>query len=388
MTVLTPSDVDAVRSTVRAFLADRSPLSSVRHLFHYSVRHLLDDSGRHLLDDSVGHLLEGENDGSGGPDRTVWKALVAELGLHAIAIPQVYGGAGYDFAGPAVVLEELGRSLAPVPYLASAVLATQVLCAAGSEQARRTWLPRLAAGEITATVAFVGVDPQWTPTASPLAFDGNRVTGRAAYVPDAAFADVVVVVGPDAVGIVAVDADGVTMGQEPALDPTRPFSTVDFDAARVERVGGAGVGRALDVATVALACEQLGGAEQVLGLTVAYACTRHQFGRAIGSFQAIKHMLADARVDIEAAAAAVRHAVALVDAGDDRELAEAASVAKSAVSDAYWEVARDAVQVHGAIGFTWEHDLHLYLRRALVSREFLGSPQWHRERLAVTLLDE
>jgi alkylation response protein AidB-like acyl-CoA dehydrogenase len=148
------------------------------------------------------------------------------------------------------------------------------------------------------------------------------------------------------------------------------------------------VGRALDIATVALACEQLGGAEQVLERTVVYAGTRHQFGREIGSFQAIKHMLADARVDIEAAAAAVRHAVALVDAGDDRELAEAASVAKSAVSDAYWDVARNAVQVHGAIGFTWEHDLHLYLRRALVSREFLGSPQWHRERLAATLLDE
>jgi alkylation response protein AidB-like acyl-CoA dehydrogenase len=365
-------EVDALRETVRAFLTDRASMSTVRA------------------------AVESE------PPATtaLWSELGAKLGLPALGVPESYGGLGGDFPGQAAVLEELGRALAPVPFLTSAVLATQLLLRAADEAARCRWLPRLAAGAATAAVALVDDRADWLLTdPPPLRLDHGddraTVSGRATYVSDVDTTDVVLVVADGTAGwrLAAVDpaADRLTANRLPSTDPTRPLYELAFDGVAVDVLGGhdiePGVRRALDTATVALACEQLGGAQRVLDITVAHAGTRVQFDRAIGSFQSVKHLLADAFVENEAAASAVRHAASLVDAGTDAELSVAASVAKSAISDAYWSTTRMAVQVHGAIGFTWEHDMHLFLRRALVSRVQFGSAEQHRERIARFLLD-
>lgn len=357
------NEIDALRETVRDFLADRAPIAAVR----------------------------------GGPPAGLWTELT-KLGLPALGVPEAYGGLGGDFAGPAAVLEELGRALTPVPYLASAVFATELLRRAADEPARRRWLPRLAAGEATATVALVDERADWLLAGPPpvrLDRSSGRLTGRAAFVTDLDHADVVVVVAStdDGWRLAVVDrrADGLAAHERPATDGTRPLHDLTFDGVAAEVAADAdaeaGVRRAVDTATVALACEQLGGAQHVLDRTVAYAGQRVQFDRPIGAFQSVKHLLADAFVANEAAAAAVRHAVTVVPAGSDADLAIATAVAKSAVSDAYWSAARAAVQVHGAIGFTWEHDMHLFLRRALVSRVQFGSAEQHRERVARVLLD-
>jgi len=277
----------------------------------------------------------------------------------------------------------------PVPFLSGTVLSGQLLARCGD--AGRRLLERVAEGDVIAT-ALADDDGAWNPAALPLRAtrgDGWTVTGRASYVLDgaAAAALVLVAAGPDGPVVLALDpaAPGVEVRRLPTLDPSRAQAQVTLDAApavplatgtRVPEL----VGAAVDVALVVQAAELLGGAQAALDLTLGYVRTRRQFGRAIGGFQAVKHRCADMLVDVELARSAVGRAVAVAD--DPAALAEAASVAKAWCADAFTRVSAAAVHLHGGIGFTWEHDAHLYFRRARSDAALLGDADHHRERIA------
>jgi alkylation response protein AidB-like acyl-CoA dehydrogenase len=328
-------------------------------------------------------------------DTGLWKTMAERLGLHAMAIPEEYGGAGYGFAEQAVVLEEMGRSLLRAPYLSTVVLAATALLQGDDEASRQEWLPRIAAGEIVASLAHVEDDGDWSASAprTRATADGDswRVTGSKSFVIDGAQADLLLVLarGGD-VGdvLVAVDtrSGGVTAHDVPALDLTRRLATVTLEGASGRAVAvGARAREVLDgtlrVGAAALACEQVGGAERCLEMTVEYAKVREQFGVPIGSFQAVKFMCADMLLHVEAARSAAMYAAFAVDGRTD-DLAVAAPVAKAVCSEAYTAVTGSTIQVHGGIGYTWEHEAHLYFKRAKASEMLFGDPALHRERLA------
>ncbi|WP_448624201.1 acyl-CoA dehydrogenase family protein [Geodermatophilus sp. URMC 64] len=323
-----------------------------------------------------------------GFDAELWDVLATQIGLGGLGLPERADGLG-GLAEVAAVCEELGRALLPVPFLTSTVLAGQLLAAAGP--AADAALARVAAGEVAAA-GVTGPDGVWDPAAVELRADGDTVDGVLSVVPGAAGAALFVVAaqtdaGPD---LFAVDAGpAVTAVGLDSLDLSRPAASVTFTDAPATRLtsggsAGAVVPPALDVAAIALAAEQLGGAEACLELTVGYVKERRQFGRAIGSFQAVKHACADLLVQVETSRSAVVRAVEAE--GSPDALAEAASVAQAWCSEAYRTVTAETVQLHGGIGFTWEHDAHLYFRRARADALLLGGAAHHRERLA-RLLD-
>jgi alkylation response protein AidB-like acyl-CoA dehydrogenase len=328
-------------------------------------------------------------------DAGLWKVMAEDLGLHAMSIPEEYGGAGYGFAEQAVVLEEMGRALLRSPYLSTVVVAATALLHGDDDALRQDWLPRIAAGEVVASLAHVEDDGDWlarAPRTTAVEDDGAwRVTGTKAFVVDGAQADLLVVLadGGDAGEVLlALDthAGGVRAVDVPALDLTRRIATVTMDGARARAIAVGPRARevleaTLDVAAAGLACEQVGGAARCLELSVEYAKVREQFGVPIGSFQAIKFMCADMLLDVEAARSAAMYAAFAVDGRTD-DLAVAASVAKAVCSDAYTAVTASTIQVHGGIGYTWEHDAHLYFKRAKASEMLFGDPATHRERVA------
>jgi len=359
-----------LRDSVRRFLADRAPVSRVRE------------------------LMETPD----GTDRQVWQQAGAQLGLPGIAIPEAYGGAGFTFAEQAIVLEELGAALYGGPYLASAVLAATALLAASDEAARRELLPGIASGQTVATLAFTEDDGSWDPEAIRLAAtrgeggpDGSWVLdGHKSFVLDGHTADLILVVAAAGPGLslFAVDPGAVGLDRRvlPTLDQTRKLARLEFDAVPGRLIGapceaGGVLDRTLDVAAIALAAEQLGGAQQALDMAVGYAKTRHQFGRPIGSFQAIKHRCADLLLEVESLRSAVAYAAAAV-AENSAEVPVVAALAKAYASDVYFHVAAENIQIHGGIGFTWEHDAHLYFKRAKSSELLLGDASYHREHLA------
>jgi alkylation response protein AidB-like acyl-CoA dehydrogenase len=321
-----------------------------------------------------------------GVDPGLWDVLATQIGLAGIGLPEDVGGIG-GLPETAAICEELGRALLPVPFLTSTVLAGQVLAAAGP--AAREALARTAAGEITAA-AVTGPAGIWDESAVGLrADDSGRVSGVAPAVPDGAAAALLVVASTTAEGVdlflVEAAQPGVAAVSLETLDLSRRAATVTFTDAAATRLttgGSAGsvVPGALDVAAVALAAEQLGGAEACLERTVSYVKDRWQFGRPIGSFQAVKHTCADLLVLVETCRSAVVRAVEAE--GSAEALAEAASVAQAWCSEAYRTVTAETVQLHGGIGFTWEHDAHLYFRRARADAVLLGGAAHHRERLA------
>jgi alkylation response protein AidB-like acyl-CoA dehydrogenase len=333
-----------------------------------------------------------------GYDEDAWGRAARELGWASLVVPEAHGGAGLGWVELAVLMEEAGRSLACMPLLSTACLATNALLAAGSEAQQQAWLPRIAAGEATAALAFAE-----EPRALPLAIettaarkgDAWELTGEKRYVVDGAAADVLVVTAREAgtsgdggVAMFVVDATvtGVRRERVTTVDPTRAMATVRLDAARVPgdaRMGDArALRRALDRAAVALAAESLGGAQRCLEMATEYAKARVQFNRPIGSFQAIKHTLADMLVAVETARSAAYYAAHVAQSGSDAQLAVAAPLAKTCCTEAFFRCAADNVQVHGGIGFTWEHDAHLYLKRARASLSLLGSSANDRERVA------
>ena len=334
----------------------------------------------------------------GGYDRALWRKIAEELGWAAIAIPEVYGGFGLGAVEIAVLQEELGRSLACTPFFATVCMAANALRRAGTDEQQAAWLPGIASGEVTATLAWVGHPRRWDAQGVgatwALEADGYRLRGSLLAVVDGATADLLLVCarGPDdalALFVVPRTLPGVACTGAATMDQTRRSANVNLEDVLVPhdaRMAGETDVLAVifDEAATALAAEQLGVAERCLEMAVDYAKVRRQFGRPIGSFQSIKHKLADLLVAVESARSAAWYAAWAASAAPD-ELPVAASLAKAWCSDAVFKCAAENIQVHGGIGFTWEHDAHLYFKRARASESFLGDATWHREQLAVRL---
>ncbi|RJL26580.1 acyl-CoA dehydrogenase family protein [Bailinhaonella thermotolerans] len=302
----------------------------------------------------------------------LWRRFAAELGTAGLAVPEEYGGAGCGLAEVAIVCEELGRSLTPFPYLQTAALAVPALAGAGDADAMSRLLPPIAAGELTATVVWAGDQPG--AGGGELSFDGSALRGTVEVALDG--------------DVVLACVDGVLVEAEPrrepyrALDPTRPLARLRFEDAPARVLGPADGARLRDLGVAALAAEQAGGARRCLETAVAYARERVQFGRPIGSFQAIKHKLADVLLVAESARSAAYEAARAADEEDDGALRIAAAVAGAYCGEAFLRAAGENIQVHGGIGVTWEHDAHLYLKRAAADAELFGPPRAHRARLA------
>lgn len=329
-----------------------------------------------------------------GYDEAVWAQMAGQLGLHGLAIPEEYGGAGFGFVELGIVLEEMGRVLLGAPFFASAVMAAELLMAAGDEQARKDYLPGIASGETIATVALTESDGQWqesSVTLRAVQVGGTwRLSGAKTYVPDGFSAGLILVVArtDDGIGVFAVDgdADGLVRESLPTMDQTRKQARLDFESVPARPIGSAddawpAVSRMLEVAAVGLAAEQVGGAQRALEMAVEYAKLREQFGRPIGSFQAIKHKCASMLVAVESMKSAAYYGLWAVASGDS-ELPVVSSIAKVCCSDGYTMVTAENIQIHGGIGFTWEHPAHLYFKRARSSRILLGGPDYHREIIA------
>lgn len=326
-----------------------------------------------------------------------WRPLTEQIGVAGLAVPEKYGGAGCGAREVHVVMEELGRELSPVPCLGSAVLAVQALLASGDETACARLLPRLAEGRAVGALAWAE-QGSWDPSAiraeaSPGSGGTWRITGVKEYVLDGAEADVLLVAARTGAGVslfqVAEDGAGVRREAVVTMDLTRSQARLFLDGAEGRLIGPEGEGdrvlrHVLDLACTALAAEQVGAAERCLEITVAHAGDRIQFGRPIGSFQAVKHRLADAYVLVESARSAALGA-AFAAAEGSPELTRCASVAKSVCSEAFSAVAGEMIQLHGGIGITWEHDAHRYFKRAHGSARLFGPPAWHRGRLAAGL---
>ncbi|GAA0612419.1 acyl-CoA dehydrogenase family protein [Sporichthya brevicatena] len=367
--IVSPERAELVQ-LVRTFLDARSPLSEVRR---WSER--------------------------GTYDPAVWEQMSKELELPALAIPEEYGGMGFGPVELGLVMEELGRGLYNGPYLASAGLAASALLQSADSSSCTRYLPRIATGELRGCLAFAEPGSSWNG-ADPCtrAVDGNDgpvLHGTKTFVVGGLESDVIITSAADpttgGTTLFAVESTspGVTRTAMPTLDLTRPLTQIDFEAAPASRIGRPGEGadtlsRVLSVGAILLAAEQLGGSARCLEMAVEYAKIREQFGRPIGSFQAVKHRCVDMLVDVEASRSAVL--LALTALANDSDFTAEAALARAQCSEAFSRVAAANVAVHGGIGFTWEHDAHLFLKRAKSSEQLLGSPSVHREVLASTFL--
>jgi alkylation response protein AidB-like acyl-CoA dehydrogenase len=340
-------DQRAIQQTARDFLASRYPAEEVRRL---------------ALEDERGFTDE------------QWTAI-AELGWPALVVGEDDGGLGLGVVELTVLQEQLGYALAPTPLL-STVAAALAISAAGSPDQRSEWLPALAEGERRGTVA---------PLYAPLELDGGAVSGMLEAVPDAAGADLLVVpAGHEQVAVVDLRADGVRVEPVDSLDPTRRLSTVTLDgvsATQLEAGDGGALARARDVIAVAVAAESVGVAQRAMEIAVEHARERKQFGQPIGVFQAVAHPCAQMLLEVEGARSAVLFAAWALDHSPD-EAPLAAAMAKAYASDAGWRVPAAALQVLGGIGFTWEHDLHFWLKRGRANAAVAGDARSHRARVA------
>jgi len=360
--VLTEQQSD-LRDAVANLMDKRSPEAQVRR----------------LMADESGH------------DTAVWSELAA-MGLLGLTIPEEFGGAGADATELAVVSEQMGRALFCAPYLSTAVLTPYLLLALGDPAESAETLPRIAAGELLATVAFAeggsARPPEHPTTSATVDADGWRLTGEKTYVLDASIAGRFYVQADctSGVAIFAVErtAPGLAITPLTTVDQTRKQGRLTLADTPGRLIGTIGAGRpalehALDRAAVALIAEQAGGAMYAMQMATDYARVRHQFGRAIGSFQAVKHMCVDMLLEAQSALSAARHVAAAFDACEPDRLADLA-LAQGYCADAFVFVAATGIQVHGGIGFTWEHPAHLYLRRARTDAQIFGDSNWHRER--------
>ena len=339
-----------LRETARKWLADKADSERVRELMQTDA----------------------------GFDEAEWAELAA-MGWMALPIPEAQGGAGMGWAEVGVLAEEMGRRLLCAPWLSSAVLATAALLEVGGDAADDL-LASLAMGERRATLVHRAGD-------ADVSFDGETLSGTARFVLDGQSADVLLVpVDHDGgTALVAVESSEVSATALPVLDLTRKQAEVSFDGAAATVVAtdvAAGVERARTIAAVVLSCEQVGGAQQVLEMSVDYGRSRMQFGRAIGSYQALKHRMADTLKEVEAAKSAAYHAVRTLDVDDADEELVASAIAVSYCGEVYEHAAGDNIQNHGGIGFTWEHDAHLFFKRAKTSKLLFGGPTAWRSRLA------
>lgn len=367
MELVLTSEQEDLRATVRKFLRAESPMPKVRM------------------------VVNGERD----HDPALWQRLAGELGLVALTIPEKYDGIGAGQIERSVVLEEMGRALLPAPYL-STVLAIDTLLALDDEQARAELLPAIASGELAATVAIAEEASNWdardTRTIATPDPDGWHLTGRKNLVLDGATAGLLIVLANSPEGPaffrVAGDATGLTRTPLVGLDPTRRFARVDLNETPAIRLAStepvAVLEKVADLAALAIAAESLGVLHGALTMAVDYAKVRVQFGRYIGSYQAVKHLCVDSYVDYELACSVLRNAAWAAD-NDPAEFRIAAANARVSVLPAAFRAAARNIQVHGGIGYTWEHPAHLYFRRAKSSELLFGGPAVYHERLLARL---
>jgi alkylation response protein AidB-like acyl-CoA dehydrogenase len=341
-------------------------------------------------EDAVREQMDTEN----GFDPAVWSQMGEQMGLQGLIVPEEFGGSGYGYIELIVVLEEMGRRLLCAPFFSTVVLAANTLIHSGDDAAKAAHLPGIASGETIATLAFTEENGRWdeagiTATATK---DGDawKLNGTKMYVLDGHTANLLIVAARTDAGVslfaVEGDAAGVTRTPLATMDQTRKQAKVELADTPGTLIGTDGDGwatleRVLDLAAVGLAAEQVGGAQFVLEMAVQYAKDRVQFGRPIGSFQAIKHKCADMLLEVESAKSAAYYAGWAASELND-ELPSVASLAKAYCSEAYFHAAAENIQIHGGIGFTWEHPAHLYFKRAKSSELLFGDPTYHRELLA------
>ena len=360
---------EELRRSVRRFLEEKSPSTEVRRLMETTE----------------------------GSDPAVWDQMANQLGLQALIVPEEYGGIGFTHVELLVVLEEMGRVLYCGPFFASVVLGANALLTSGDEAAKKDYLPGIAAGEMIATLAYAEESGRWDQDGIQLVAKGSgssfTLTGTKMFVLDGHSAHLLLVPARTEAGlslfIVEAGAAGLTTTALSTMDQTRKQARVEFDSTPARLVGveggaGPGLEKTLNLVAVGLAAEQVGGAQRVLDMSVDYAKTRIQFGRPIGSFQAIKHKCADMLLEVESAKSAAYYA-AWAAAEDNEELPTVACLAKAYCSEAYFHCTAENIQIHGGIGFTWEHDAHLYFKRAKSSELLFGDPSYHRELLAQRL---
>ena len=329
-----------------------------------------------------------------GYDTAVWSQMGEQLGLQGLAIPEEYGGSGYSYVELIIVFEEMGRALLAAPYFSTVALAANTLLVAGDDAAKKEYLPGIASGETIATLAITEDNGRWDEEGVTLQASGTgdsyTLDGHKMFVLDGHTANLILVAAKTGSGVslfaVDGDAQGLTRTPLATMDQTRKQARLEFSGTPARLIGTEGQGwqslsKVLDLAAVALAAEQVGGAQKCLEMSVEYAKDRIQFGRPIGSFQAIKHKCADMLLEVESAKSAAYYA-GWAAAEDSDELPTVACLAKAYCSDAYFHAAAENIQIHGGIGFTWEHPAHLYFKRAKSSELFLGDPAYHREMLA------
>lgn len=318
-----------------------------------------------------------------GFDRDLWSRLAGQ-GVLGMLVDDDHGGLGFGALELEAVAEETGAALLPAPFISSAVLTVALIQAAGSDDDKQRLLPGLAVGTSIGTVAITGKSGTWTADGVDVQADTDgTLTGSAHYVTWGQVANVVLVVARTADGIGVYEVTGgFDRTAATVFDPTVRLSTFTFANTPARRLGTAGwdaVQVALDYAVIASAGEQVGGARKIFDMTVEYLKTRVQFGRQIGSFQALKHMAADLLLEVENATSAAQHAAA--EKASNSETSDGATaLAGFACAEAYETVAMNAIQMHGGIGFTWEHPAHLFLRRARTGLQLFGGPRLHRER--------
>jgi len=324
-----------------------------------------------------------------GWDHPTWRRLAGELGVAGLMVDERFGGSGLTARELGLVFEEAGRCLGGSPMLAVAGLAIPLLLQVGDADACKRWLPALCDGSLIATVMYADADGRWGPSRVDVRADGDRLSGRGAFVIDASESDVIFTPArtPDGLAVFAIErrSAGVEVTPLITLDQTRKQARVELHGVQGVRLNGRAVVPAIDrayaISCALLACELSGVAARCLDMTVEYARERVQFGRPIGSFQAVKQKLADLLIQVESARSAATAAVAAA-ADDSPDLWWTASLAKAYCSEAAMHASEETIQIHGGIGFTWEHDAHLYFKRARTGEELLGTAQEHYGRVA------
>jgi alkylation response protein AidB-like acyl-CoA dehydrogenase len=365
---------EALRESARAFLKDNSSPEQVREIMQTEL----------------------------GYDTATWQRIAAELGWAAVTIPEEYGGLGLSQIELVALMEEMGGALLCSPFFATVCQAANALILGATQEQKQEWLPLIAAGEKTATLAYSEANlhcgAETIEAVATKTADGFTINGTKTYVIDGHTADLLIVAarghgssGNDGINLFALPADtaGIARTYLATMDQTRKQAQIVLDNVAVpasalmgdESQGWATLKKTLDLSAIALAAEQVGGAQRCLDMTVEYAKERIQFGRVIGSFQAIKHKCADMLLKVESARSAAYYAGWAAATGDS-ELPVLASLAKAYCSEAYFHSAADSLQIHGGVGFTWEYDVHLHFKRAKAGEQLLGTPSYHRELVA------
>jgi alkylation response protein AidB-like acyl-CoA dehydrogenase len=361
--------------------------------FSDEQKQLRDEARKFLAEKCPPKAVRAVLDGKATYDRDLWKGL-AEMGFLGVAIPEAYGGAGAGHLELCVIAEEMGRALAPVPFSSTVYLAAEATLLAGSEAQKQKWLPKIASGEAIGTLALFEGKGSPSPQAIKLSASGGSLNGVKKPVPDGAIADFAIVAARTAASgrdtdislfLVDMKAQGVDVKALSNVDPTRGQAEITFKNCKAEPLGAAGEGfsvvsQVLDRAAVLLSFEQVGGADRALEMGRDYALDRIAFGRPIGSFQAIKHMLADMYVSATLARSNCYYGAWALSTNAS-ELPEAAAAARISATQAFQHCAKNNIQVHGGMGFTWEFDCHLYYRRANATALSLGSMSYWEDAL-------